>query len=100
MATSINRYDLDGNVYQSVQPNGQATVDAYYLADQLAAMETDGAPVLTATHQNQSVYRYDAAGNQIETVDPDGRDTTTTYDGDSRATCPARGKARERESHP
>jgi len=82
--TSSVWYDPDGNVYQSVQPNGQATVDTYDLADDLVTSETDGAPVLSATHQTQTTYRYDAAGNQVETVDPDGRDTTTVYDGDSR----------------
>jgi len=79
-------YDKDGNVYQTVQPSGGASVNTYDLADQLRASETDGAPVLAATHQNQTVYSYDLAGNVVETVDPDGRDTTTAYDGDSRAT--------------
>jgi len=83
--TTTTRYDPDGNVYQINQPNGTTTVDTYDLADDLVTSETDGAPVLTPTHQNQSVYRYDAAGNQVETVDPDGRDTVTTLDGDNRA---------------
>jgi YD repeat-containing protein len=83
--TTTTRYDPDGNVYQINQPNGTTTVDTYDLADDLVTSETDGAPVLTPTHQDQSVYRYDAAGNQVETVDPNGRDTVTTVDGDSRA---------------
>jgi len=83
--TTTTRYDPDGNVYQVNQPSGTTTVDTYDLADDLVTSETDGAPVLTPTHQNQSVYRYDAAGNQVETVDPDGRDTVTTLDGDNRA---------------
>ncbi len=81
---TTTRYDVDGNVYQVNQPTGATTVDTYDLADQLVTSETDGAPVLSATHQNQTTYRYDAAGNQVETVDPDGRDTTTSYDGDNR----------------
>ncbi len=83
--TTTTRYDPDGNTYQVNQPTGATTVDTYDLADDLVTSETDGAPVLSATHQNQSTYRYDAAGNGVETADPDGRDTTTTFDGDSRA---------------
>ncbi len=82
--TTTTRYDLDGNTYQVNQPTGATTVNTYDLADDLVTSETDAAPVLTATHQDQSVYRYDAAGNTVETRDPDGRDTTTTYDGDNR----------------
>jgi len=77
---TTTRYDPDGNTYQVNQPTGTTTVDTY----DLVTSETDDAPVLSATHQNQSVYRYDAAGNQVETVDPDGRDTVTTFDGDGR----------------
>ena len=79
-------YDRDGNVYQSVQPNGAVSVNTYDLAGELVTSEADGAPVLSATHQSQTTYRYDAAGNGVETIDPDGRDTTTTYDADNRAT--------------
>jgi len=84
--TTTTRYDPDGNVYQVNQPTGTTTVDTYDLADDLVTSETDGAPVPSATHQNQTTYRYDAAGNLVETMDPDGRDTTTIYDGDSRTT--------------
>ncbi len=77
---------MDGNVYQVNQPTGTTTVNTYDLADQLVTSETDGAPVLSATHQQQTTYRYDAVGNQIETVDPAGRDTTTRYDADNRVT--------------
>jgi len=77
-------YDKDGNVYQTVQPTGAASVNTYDLADQLVTSESDPAPVVAATHQTQTVYRYDAAGNQVETIDPDGRDTTTVYDGANR----------------
>jgi len=82
--TTTTRYDVDGNVYQVNQPTGATTVDTYDLADDLVTVETDGAPVLSATHQDQTTYRYDAAGNQVETIDPDGRDTTISYDGDNR----------------
>ena len=61
-------------------------MDTYDLADDLVTSETDGAPVLSATHQNQTTYRYDAAGNTVETRDRDGRDTTTAFDGDNRVT--------------
>jgi len=83
--TTTTRYDPDGNVYQINQPTGTTTVNTYDLADQLVTSETDGAPVASATGQNQTTYRYDAAGNLRETVDPDGRDTTTRYDADNRA---------------
>ncbi len=84
--TSATYDDKDGNVYQTVQPTGLATVNTYDLADQLVTSESDGTPVQTATHQTQSVYKYDLAGNGIETIDPDGRDTVTSYDGDGRTT--------------
>ena len=77
---------MDGNVYQVNQPTGTTTVNTYDPADQFVTSETDGAPVLSATHQQQTTYRYDAVGNQIETVDPAGRDTTTRYDADNRVT--------------
>jgi len=82
--TTTTRYDGDGNLYQVNQPSGATTMDTYDLADQRVTSETDGAPVLSATHQDQTTYRYDAAGNAVEIVDPDGRDTTTSYDGDNR----------------
>ncbi len=82
--TTTTRYDGDGNLYQVNQPSGATTMDTYDLADQRVTSETDGAPVLSATHQDQTTYRYDSAGNAVEIVDPDGRDTTTSYDGDNR----------------
>jgi len=69
-----------------VQPNGAVSVDTYDLADQFVTSETDGEPILSATHQSQTTYRYDAAGNVVQSADADNRTATTQYDGDNRVT--------------
>ncbi len=82
--TTVTGYDLDGNVAQVEQPNGDTVFDTYDLVHQLTYREVDTAPVLTQTNIMVEGYTYDDAGNQATGDDFDQRATTLTYDGDSR----------------
>ncbi len=87
--TTLTRYDLDGNVAQTQQPNGDVVYNVYDAADRLTTVEIDPAPLTkgqAATHPSYEAYGYDAAGNQTVAQDADNRATTTQYDGDNRAT--------------
>ena len=84
--TTRTAYDLDGNVAQVQQPNGDVVYDQYDLADQLIYLETDPAPVAGASNSTNTSYVYDLAGNQVEARDFDGRDHQTEYDADNRVT--------------
>jgi len=83
------RYDQDGNVAQTQQPNGDVVYNIYDAADRLTTVELDPAPLTkgqAATHPSYEAYGYDQAGNQTVSVDADNRTTTTQYDGDNRLT--------------
>ncbi len=84
--TTLTAYDLDGNVAQVEQPQGNTTYNSYDLADQvteeLLYPHPVGAP--GATDPAYTSYGYDGAGNVTVTIDADGRSTTTTLDGDNR----------------
>jgi YD repeat-containing protein len=84
--TTLTAYDLDGNVAQTEQPNGNTTYNSYDLADQLTEgliyPHPVGAP--GANDAAYSAYGYDAAGNVVVSIDADGRSTATTRDGDNR----------------
>jgi len=83
------RYDQDGNVAQTQQPNGDVTYDTYDLADQLTGVEIDPAPVGKGGGVGQPTYEsysYDKAGTLVERVDADNRDHKNTLDGDTRTT--------------
>ncbi len=84
--TTLTAYDLDGNVEQVEQPNGNTTYNNYDLADQLTEQllypHPLGAP--GANDAAYSAYGYDGAGNVTVSIDADGRDTATTLDGDNR----------------
>jgi len=83
------RYDQDGNVAQTQQPNGDVTYDTYDLADQLTGVEIDPAPVGKGGGVGQPTYEsysYDKAGTLVESVDADNRDHKNTLDGDNRTT--------------
>ncbi len=87
--TTLNAYDLDGNVAQTVQPNGDVTYNVYDAADRLTNVEIDPAPLTkaqAATHPSYEAYSYDGAGNQTFAQDADIRATTTQYDGAGRLT--------------
>jgi len=87
--TTLTRYDRDGNVAQTQQPNGDVVYNVYDAADRLTNVELDPAPLTkgqAATHPSYEAYGYDAAGNQTVSVDADNRTTTTQYDGDNRLT--------------
>jgi len=84
--TTLTAYDLDGNVAQVEQPQGDTTYNTYDLADQLTEQliypHPAGAP--GANDAAYSAYGYDGAGNVTVRIDADGRDTATTLDGDNR----------------
>jgi len=85
--TTLTRYDRDGNVAQTQQPNGDVVYNVYDAADRLTNVELDPAPLSkgqAATHPSYEVYGYDGAGNQTLTQDADNRADTTQYDGDNR----------------
>ncbi len=82
--TTITRYDHDGNLYQTQQPNGDVTLNTYDLAGQLLTEEIDPAAVTGPTHATQQTFTYDAAGNRVGSYDFAGRSQTTTYDGEGR----------------
>jgi len=86
--TTLTRYDQDGNVAQTVQPNGDVVYNVYDAADQLTTVEIDSVPLSTkgaaATHAAYEVYSYDAAGNVTSFTDADNRTMATSYDGDNR----------------
>jgi len=87
--TTLTRYDQDGNVAQTQQPNGDVTYNVYDAADRLTTVEIDPAPLTkgqAATHPSYEAYGYDAAGNQTFAQDADNRTTTTQYDGAGRLT--------------
>jgi len=86
--TTLTRYDQDGNVAQTVQPNGDVVYNVYDAADRLTNVEIDPAPLSkaqAATHPSYEAYSYDPAGNQTQFTDADNRTTTTQYDGGNRA---------------
>jgi len=88
--TTLTRYDQDGNVAQTQQPNGDVVYNVYDAADRLTTVEIDPGPApLTkgqaAMHPRYEAYGYDRAGNQTVSVDADNRTDTTQYDGDNRA---------------
>ncbi len=84
--TTLTAYDLDGNVAQTEQPNGNTTYHSYDLADQLMEQLLYPHPVGApgANDAAYSAYGYDQAGNVTVSIDADGRSTTTTLDGDNR----------------
>ncbi len=84
--TTLTRYDGDGNVAQTVQPNGDTVYNTYDAADRLQAVETDPQPVTKgATNPSKyESYTYDNADNPTGSTDADGRTTATQYDGDGR----------------
>ncbi len=84
--TTLTAYDLDGNVKQTEQPQGDTTYNAYDLADQLSEQFIYPHPV-TTLGANDAAYSYDSydrAGNVTLSIDADGRSTTTTLDGADR----------------
>jgi len=85
--TTLTAYDLDGNVAQTQQPNGDVVYNEYDAADRVTNVEIDPAPLTkaqAATHPSYEAYGYDQAGNQTVSVDADNRTTMTQYDGDNR----------------
>ncbi len=87
--TTLTRYDRDGNVAQTQQPNGDVVYNVYDAADRLTTVEIDPAPLTkgqAATHPSYEAYGYDAAGNQTVAQDADNRVATTQYDGAGRLT--------------
>ncbi len=86
--TTLTRYDQDGNVAQTQQPNGDVVYNTYDAADRLQNVEIDPQSVSKggANPNKYESYGYDAAGNVTAFMDADGRTTTTGYDGDNRAT--------------
>lgn len=84
--TTLTRYDGDGNVAQTVQPQGDTVYNTYDAADRLTNVETDPAPVTKgATNPAKyETYSYDNADNPTTSTDADGRATSSTYDGDGR----------------
>jgi len=84
--TTLTAYDLDGNVKQTEQPQGDTTDNTYDLADQLNTQLIYPHPVTTpgANDAVYSGYSYDQAGNVTVSIDADGRSTTTTLDGANR----------------
>ncbi len=85
--TTLTRYDGDGNVAQTQQPNGDVVYNTYDAADRLTNIAIDPAPLSksqAATHPSYEAYGYDAAGNQTTVIDADNRTETTQYDGDNR----------------
>ncbi len=84
--TTLTAYDLDGNVAQVEQPNGNTTYNTYDLADQLGEQVLYPHPVGApgANDAAYSAYSYDGAGNVTVSSDADGRSTATTLDGDNR----------------
>jgi len=85
--TTLTRYDQDGNVAQTVRPNGDVIYDVYDAADRLTSVEIDPAPLSkqqAATHATYEAYGYDAAGNVATFADSDGRTTVAQHDGADR----------------
>ncbi len=84
--TTLTAYDLDGNVAQVEQPQGDTTYNSYDLADQLTKELIYPHPVGApgANDAAYSAYGYDRAGNVAVSIDADGRSTATTLDGDNR----------------
>ncbi len=85
--TTLTAYDQDGNIAQTVRPNGDVVYDAYDAADRLANVEIDAAPISksgAATHAKYESYSYDAAGNVAVFADSDNRTIIAQYDGSNR----------------
>jgi len=81
--TTLTRYDGDGNVAQTVQPNGDVVYNTYDAADRLTTVEIDPAPLSkaqAATHLRYEAYSYDNAGNVTFALDADNRTDTMRYD--------------------
>ncbi len=86
--TTGTRYDQDGNVAQTQQPNGDVTYNTYDLADQLTTVEIDPAAVGKGGggQLKYESYSYDRAGNATTRTDADNRSHTSTLDGDDQTT--------------
>jgi len=85
--TTLIRFDQDGNVAQTVRPNGDIAYDTYDAADRLIGVEIAPTPLTksgSTTHARYESYGYDGAGNTTSFVDADGRTTIAQYDGADR----------------
>ena len=62
------------------------TFNTYYPDDQLATVEVDPSPVMSATAPLVESYSYDIIGQQTGFEDFDGRVQSSSYDGAGRVT--------------
>jgi YD repeat-containing protein len=100
--TSYNLYDISGNLIETVDPSGAATVFSYDQDDRLVSStayatrlapgavqgteETAVAPTADPVHDRTTRYFYDKDGNLVGTLDPLGYLTQTLWDGAGQKT--------------